>query len=286
MATDDHTPETLKRCTKCGDSKPLASFPKRKRSTDGRSSHCKACCLLRKISWRARNPEKNKDGGRRIYWANPEKHRAKQRRFMNTPEKREKSRAAGKAYYHSHKEESKARARKWTAKNRDKVRDRTRRAEMKRAQVPGAHTTAQWRILCDQFGGRCVRCGVSGRMTRDHVVPVSYPGSNDDISNIQPLCHSCNASKNNLSSVDYRETPFTGQGKTAPIPEGVFPKKSRAHTTNRRRGTANPASKVTPEQVQEIRRLYREGMNCAAISRLFPISHSCTWRIARGDNWK
>lgn len=37
---------------------------------------------------------------------------------------------------------------------------------------------------------------------KDHVVPVLFGGSND-ISNIQPLCRSCNSSKG-ASTVDYR----------------------------------------------------------------------------------
>lgn len=53
--------------------------------------------------------------------------------------------------------------------------------------------------LIKEFGGRCVRCGLSGyHLDRDHIIP-RYKGGSDSIRNIQPLCAWCNASKDNES---------------------------------------------------------------------------------------
>lgn len=58
----------------------------------------------------------------------------------------------------------------------------------------GGHTYAEWIELKKLYGNRCASCGNSGRLTKDHILPVSRGGT-DDITNIQPLCASCNSSK-------------------------------------------------------------------------------------------
>lgn len=69
----------------------------------------------------------------------------------------------------------------------------------------GSHTHAEWLALCDAYGNRCLRCGEEKPLTRDHVVPVARGGGNE-ISNIQPLCRSCNSAKG-VSTTDYRPQP-------------------------------------------------------------------------------
>lgn len=77
-----------------------------------------------------------------------------------------------------------------------------RRARM--ALADGSFTTAEWRALVARFS-HCPECGrawndipvPNGRktaVTRDHVIPISKKGSND-ISNLRPLCYSCNSRK-------------------------------------------------------------------------------------------
>jgi len=39
--SDDPSPQ--KRCSKCGETKPLDAFAKNNRTKDGRKYHCKAC---------------------------------------------------------------------------------------------------------------------------------------------------------------------------------------------------------------------------------------------------
>jgi 5-methylcytosine-specific restriction endonuclease McrA len=72
-----------------------------------------------------------------------------------------------------------------------------RSARMHTARSLGTHTPSEWQALVAEFGGHCLSCmrlvGFS-RLTRDHIKPVSYGGS-DAIENIQPLCGFCNTSK-------------------------------------------------------------------------------------------
>lgn len=44
--------ERLKKCSRCGDDKPLSEFDKRTKSSDGYSSHCKECQKKRLIKER------------------------------------------------------------------------------------------------------------------------------------------------------------------------------------------------------------------------------------------
>ena len=65
---------------------------------------------------------------------------------------------------------------------------------VQRARRMGTHTRAEWNELRDRIG-YCVCCGRSDvRLAKDHIIPVSRYGC-DCISNLQPLCDSCNSSK-------------------------------------------------------------------------------------------
>lgn len=71
----------------------------------------------------------------------------------------------------------------------------------------GHHTQQEWRELCAKYNHRCLACGQRLPLTKDHIVPVHLGGS-DDIDNIQPLCRSCNSSKN-ARVIDYRpQAPY------------------------------------------------------------------------------
>ena len=68
----------------------------------------------------------------------------------------------------------------------------------------GKYTIQEWVELCNKYGNKCLSCGRSDvLLTVDHVIPVVLGGSND-ISNLQPLCKSCN-SKKNKRVIDYRK---------------------------------------------------------------------------------
>jgi hypothetical protein len=66
----------------------------------------------------------------------------------------------------------------------------------------GEHTQEEWHTLCAFFNNRCLRCGRSGRLALDHVMPLSKGGA-DHIGNAQPLCKSCNSFKHDRD-FDYR----------------------------------------------------------------------------------
>lgn len=145
-----------------------------------------------------------------------------------------------RTYYENHREQSVAKAEAWRTKNRERYlelsrardvrqyhanvehsreeanqrfreRRKTRpwvgkaqkaRRRARQQNAVGTFTAAEWKVLCEQYGNRCLRCGSTGRLTPDHVIPLSKGGTNY-ITNIQPLCYPCNCAKND-KIMDYR----------------------------------------------------------------------------------
>lgn len=61
----------------------------------------------------------------------------------------------------------------------------------------GRHTEQEWLELKKAYNNACAKCLVKEpnvKLTRDHIIAISS-GGGDSITNIQPLCNKCNASK-------------------------------------------------------------------------------------------
>jgi len=73
-------------------------------------------------------------------------------------------------------------------------------SKIRRARKKGAighFTLNEWESLKERHGRRCLCCGMAEpeiKLTADHIIPLVRGGTND-ISNIQPLCGSCNSRK-------------------------------------------------------------------------------------------
>jgi hypothetical protein len=86
--------DDLKRCTKCGEEKPLAAFSRDRSRKDGRFSQCTACVRR----WQQENAEHH----RRWQQANRDERRAQDRRYRERkrqdPDDRERRRAQDRRY--------------------------------------------------------------------------------------------------------------------------------------------------------------------------------------------
>lgn len=67
----------------------------------------------------------------------------------------------------------------------------------------GSHTDQEWKALLVAADFKCLRCGSTKRITKDHVQPISKGGTHN-IDNIQPLCIRCNSWKHNRT-IDFRD---------------------------------------------------------------------------------
>jgi 5-methylcytosine-specific restriction endonuclease McrA len=84
------------------------------------------------------------------------------------------------------------------------MKERTRRAQIK-SSGGGNITAAQWQELKEQYNYTCLKCKRREPdivITLDHVKPLAMGGTHT-IENAQPLCHSCNSSKQ-ARWIDYR----------------------------------------------------------------------------------
>lgn len=69
-----------------------------------------------------------------------------------------------------------------------------RLTRIKRRQVEGTFTIAEWTALKEKWGNRCAYCGAVRPLTVDHVHPLARGGTNY-ITNILPACKPCNCAK-------------------------------------------------------------------------------------------
>lgn len=160
-------------CTRCGDIKPTTDFYVDRKSKTGRSLHCKQCTKQRTNAY---------------YWANKDAVLAS-------------SKAQRKTYRQENKDVLREKLKEWRKANPAKV-----KAQKYRRRTPhelkGSFTDEQWLALCEKYGNKCLKCNRKAELTVDHIVPLPLGGTND-ISNIQPLCRRCNASKW-TKTIDYR----------------------------------------------------------------------------------
>lgn len=231
----------VKRCTSCGQEKPVSEFYKKHGLP---KSQCKQCERAYMAEYRALNKEKLAEQLQRYREANREKvrrwNRASYRRNGDT------RRASARRYYREHSEEIIEKVKQWREENlEDRMayeaeyreahkaeiaeyhrKTRARQRELERQHYaenpevykriahrraarmrsrPGDFTEEQWLTLCSFFSDRCPRCGRKVRLlTIDHIVPISWEGSSNYITNIQPLCGRCNSKKGDRSDTDYR----------------------------------------------------------------------------------
>jgi 5-methylcytosine-specific restriction endonuclease McrA len=99
-------------------------------------------------------------------------------------------------HYKSNRDEVIARSKEWAENNPEKVRraktNNLRKRRAARHASLGNFTVEEFKELCERYGDECLACGdTEVVLEADHVVPLIKGGS-DNISNIQPLCGSCN----------------------------------------------------------------------------------------------
>jgi hypothetical protein len=119
-----------KKCSKCGESKPLDKFGKDKQRKDGLYPQCKDCRkanflanreveLARAKKWRDENPERAKQTKKEYYINNKEKINKQNQEWAEN--NREKSNAIKKRWHERNLEKVKAKGRNYLKNNREKI---------------------------------------------------------------------------------------------------------------------------------------------------------------------
>lgn len=97
-------------------------------------------------------------------------------------------------------------------KDSTKFLERVARRNAKKRSSGGSYSASEWLAVCVKQRHRCALCGKKPvKLTVDHIVPV-VRGGTSWISNIQALCHSCNARKNDSYLGVFWESLFARGG--------------------------------------------------------------------------
>lgn len=175
---------TTKVCYRCHAEKDINEFVANKKSKDGKSTTCKLCQRERSKQWRKDNPS--------YYTEYVENNKDTILTYRQ-------------AWYDDNKEAVKSRVSAYKKANTEIVNAVNQVRRTRKKGNGGKFTAKEWRALKEKYNYQCLRCKRSEpeiKLTIDHVIPLSKGGSNN-IDNIQPLCSSCNSSKNGRYE-DYR----------------------------------------------------------------------------------
>lgn len=188
-----------KRCTKCGEVKPLDAFYIDKRRPAGRGEACRACRNVYFEEYRRAHRELCNARSKASKAKKPEVEKAYSSRYWKLYPKRVKARLA--KYYARHPERLRARSAAYRKANPEKI---AADWALKRARKQGARAGCRkayaafvkWSrieltIPCNWCGKETIR----GERHRDHIVPLSRGGA-DSVENLCISCPSCNLHKN------------------------------------------------------------------------------------------
>jgi 5-methylcytosine-specific restriction endonuclease McrA len=98
-----------------------------------------------------------------------------------------------------------ANMKRWREENRDRHRESKRPHKRNRRHLmrgDGCITSGELEAMRKKYGKRCALCGVGGKMTIDHIVPMSR-GGRHEASNIQFLCLPCNSAKRDMPMEEF-----------------------------------------------------------------------------------
>lgn len=183
-----------------------------------RKYHCKGFCQKhyaeqpeQKAKQAAGKAKRNAEPSRK-----KEKARYDTERYASDPLR---AKANNKMWYVLNAEKHAANGRAWREANPSLVSAKAARRRALEANAEGEFSEEEWTALLLHFGPHCPSCGEIRPLTVDHVVPLSWGGSNW-ISNIQPLCRACNCRKRDLHATRYPrwEGAVTPLLETPPAP--------------------------------------------------------------------
>lgn len=116
---------------------------------------------------------------------------------MSDEQRKEANKKANRKHYKSHIENERLRVKKWKKSHPEHDRHMQSNKHARKRGGKGSVKYSEWLALKKHYNNTCPACGKKEpdiKLTRDHIKPIKLGGLNI-ISNIQPLCFSCNSSK-------------------------------------------------------------------------------------------
>lgn len=226
-----------KSCSTCKTIKAATCFGKNKAEKDGLRSQCKECAAIksrerylrnpqRQIDavavWQKANPDKVRENAKRTYYNNYESRRIRakaayeankcdinetaRQRYKDDPQYCEKARLASLKHYQANAEKRVAYQKRYKAENPENTLIWSNNRRSRKKNAAGECSTQDWADRLEEFGYSCAYClkpeSEVGKMTVDHMTPLSRGGSND-VDNLVPCCRSCNSSKNDKTLLEF-----------------------------------------------------------------------------------
>lgn len=174
-------------CSVCKESKPLEQFHKNKNRKNGVSVTCKPCAINRSSLWEKANPERVIQNSRNLYHKDIERSRANRRIRV-------------RKWYKANSHKAVAATKDWNRRNPEYKRASEQRRRS--AKIGNGVFEISKKEISKIISSACVACGSYDKMTMDHIIPLSRGGKHS-IGNLQPLCFSCNSSKNNRTMTEW-----------------------------------------------------------------------------------
>lgn len=194
VAPTDST-DNVKRCPKCGESKPRPEFHRNASMKDGLSTWCKACACANTRSWTSNNRERDRANSRRWSDANREYKREQDRLYAATH--KEQKRAYDKVYGQVNKDRKDENSRRYreTDKGKTSRRFNVQRRRTRKLAAGGTFTAADIEAIRVAQDNRCYLCHKKLKTYHiDHFIPIAKGGT-DDPGNLRLACPHCNQSK-------------------------------------------------------------------------------------------
>ncbi len=216
-----------KKCSKCGEVKPVSGFNMNSSSPDKLQCYCRDCQRLAREQTISRNiarqvtPEEKACTKCGVVLKSSNFHKKagtrdglnercrgcyskenKKRYHADIEASRKAVREANARAYAT--PEGKARLigniRRWERNNPDALKAIQ---HSRRAENIGKLDPAKWRERLDFYGGKCIYCGTSENITIEHRIPVSRGGTNLP-ANLAPACKSCNCKKSTKTEFEFK----------------------------------------------------------------------------------
>lgn len=185
----------MKQCSKCKLDKPLSLYKKHPLGKNGLDPKCFDCHK------EYRQANKQAIAARDKAYNSANKSKIKEQRKNYRIANRDVIAIKDKKYYLSNKEARAIYVRNWQRDNPEKVFDIQNRRRAK--ELENSKFTIRTKFLIRLYNSPCLFCGTTEAIQADHIIPVSRGGSHGE-GNLQPLCKSCNNSKNNKTIMEWR----------------------------------------------------------------------------------